>query len=94
MLNSSMELEIGQFVKSKSGRDKDRIFIVIDRENEQYVHIVDGDLRKLEKPKRKKVKHLKKIDKISQDVNEKFFSEKKLTNAIIRKEIEKAGLIE
>lgn len=43
----------GQIVFSKCGRDKGRAFIVYDF-NEEYVFIVDGDLRKLEKPKKKK----------------------------------------
>lgn len=93
MLNSSKELEIGQFVKSKAGRDKDRIFIVIGIVDEQFVQIADGDLRKLEKPKIKKVKHLKRLNYVSDDVCEKLNSDKKLTNAMLRKEVDKAGLI-
>jgi len=93
MLKTSKELEIGQFVKSKAGRDKDRVFIVIEHVNEDYVHIVDGDLRKLEKPKLKKVKHLIMLNYVSDDIVEKLGNEKKLTNALIRKEIEKAGII-
>ncbi len=94
MLLSSAELEIGQIVKSKSGRDKDRLFVVIEMIDEQYVSIVDGDLRKLEKPKRKKVKHLKVLDFISDEIAEKVKNEKKLTNAIVRKEIDKVGLVD
>ena len=44
----------GQIVFSKCGRDKGRAFIVYDY-NDDYVFIVDGDLRKLEKPDRKSV---------------------------------------
>ena len=43
----------GQVVFSKSGRDKGKAFIVYDY-NEEFVFIVDGVLRKLEKPKKKK----------------------------------------
>ena len=93
MLNSSKELEIGQFVKSKAGRDKDRIFIIIEIVDEQFVKIADGDIRKLEKPKIKKVKHLIKLKFFSEDLHEKIDSEKKITNAMLRKEVEKTGLI-
>jgi len=93
MLNSSKELEIGQFVKSKAGRDKDRIFIIIEIVDEQFVKIADGDIRKLEKPKIKKVKHLIKLKFFSEDLHEKIGSEKKITNAMLRKEVEKTGLI-
>ncbi len=93
MLNSSKELEIGQFVKSRAGRDKDRIFIVIEIVDEQFVKIADGDIRKLEKPKVKKAKHLYKLKFFSEDLHEKITSEKKITNAMLRKEVEKTGLI-
>jgi len=93
MLNSSKELEIGQFVKSKAGRDKDRIFIVIEIVDEQFVKIADGDIRKLEKPKIKKIKHLIKLNFFSEDLNEKITNEKKITNVMLRKEVEKTGLI-
>ena len=49
---------IGDLVISKSGRDKGRMFVVTKVENENYVFIADGDLRKTEKPKFKKIKHL------------------------------------
>jgi len=93
MLNSSKELEIGQFVKSRAGRDKDRIFIVIEIVDEQFVKIADGDIRKLEKPKIKKVKHLTKLKFFSEDLREKIDNEKKITNVMLRKEVEKTGLI-
>ena len=48
----------GQIVKSKAGRDKDRFFVVLEINDESYLTLVDGDLRKLSKPKRKKVKHI------------------------------------
>jgi ribosomal protein L14E/L6E/L27E len=93
MLISSKELEIGQFVKSKAGRDKDRLFLVIAHEDEQYVLVADGDLRKVETPKRKKVKHLVKINQISEEVREKILTEKKVSNALVRRTLEKANLI-
>ncbi len=53
---TTTDILIGQFVKSKAGRDKDRIFIIIEIVDEVYVRIVDGDLRRIESPKRKKIK--------------------------------------
>ena len=51
-------LTVGQVVKSRAGRDNGKIFLILEVIDEQYVHIVDGDLRKLNNPKKKKVKHL------------------------------------
>jgi len=47
----------GQIVFSKQGRDKGRAMIVIRVEGE-YAYLVDGTLRPLEKPKKKKAKHI------------------------------------
>jgi len=52
----------GKFVLSAAGRDKDRIFAVTDVIDESFVFIADGMLRKIEKPKKKKLKHLKILD--------------------------------
>ena len=43
---------------SKKGRDKGRAFMVLCEVDADFVLVADGDLRKLEKPKRKRRKHL------------------------------------
>ena len=47
----------GQIIFSKQGRDKGRAMVVYHVEGE-YVYLVDGSLRLLQKPKKKKVKHI------------------------------------
>ncbi|MBE6682971.1 MAG: RNA-binding protein [Ruminococcaceae bacterium] len=72
---------LGQFFVSLAGRDKSMICTVVGTtEDEGYVLIADGKLRKVESPKKKKLKHLKPIDceKLSQE---------KLTNRFIREAI-------
>jgi len=51
----------GQLVISKAGRDHNRHFIVLQIVDEQFVLLVDGDLRKIENPKLKKTKHLQNL---------------------------------
>ena len=51
----------GMFVLSKAGRDKNRIHLVVKTEDD-YVYIVDGGTRKIEKPKKKKKKHVLLLD--------------------------------
>ena len=53
-----MEGVIGRLVKSRAGRDKGRFFVVMSVLDDNYVFIADGDLRKIEKQKKKKLKHL------------------------------------
>lgn len=55
------KFNIGSVVLSKAGHDKNGLFVVIKVCDNDYVLIADGKTRKLDKPKRKKIKHLKPI---------------------------------
>lgn len=63
-------IALAQIVKSKAGRDKGRVFIVTEIVDESYVHVVDGDLRRVDHPKRKKIKHLQVEDTILRELVE------------------------
>ena len=80
--------QIADLVVSVSGRDKERVFMVTEILDSNYVLIADGALRKLEKPKKKKIKHLKETQFV---LNERILSKisegKNLTNAELRKAI-------
>ena len=52
-----MDLCKGLVVRAKAGRDKGGFFIVIDF-NEKEAFICNGKRRKLNKPKKKNIKHL------------------------------------
>lgn len=54
-----MEAAAGDIVKSIAGRDSGRYFIIWEVLDSSFVTIVDGDLRKADNPKKKRVKHLK-----------------------------------
>lgn len=83
------QLRVGQLVESKQGRDQGRHFIVIDILDDQYALLVDGSLRRLDKPKKKKLKHFKVSNQISEEIKNRIESDSKLNNAFIRKEIER-----
>ena len=50
-----------KFIISLAGRDRGRVFVVIDHD-ENYVTLADGMLRSVEKPKRKKLRHIRCLD--------------------------------
>ena len=54
----SVEVTVGDLVVSRAGRDKGRPFVVL-RAEEGFVYLVDGDLRKLDRPKKKTRMHVK-----------------------------------
>lgn len=82
---SYLNINLGQVVYSKAGRDKGRKFIVIEILDESFVLVTDGDLRRIEKPKKKKIKHLELTKEIVEPINMKLNKMIKVTNAEIRK---------
>jgi ribosomal protein L14E/L6E/L27E len=92
MVDATHEISVGQIVKSKAGRDKGRIFIVVGMIDEQYVLLADGDTRRVDKPKKKKVKHLVKYNLSSMEVKARVENNKKISNLFLKRELEKLGL--
>lgn len=81
--SSSGEISMGQIVRSKAGRDKGRYFIV-DSIEEPYVYLIDGDLRKIDKPKKKKINHISKTNTIV-DKFDKMKSDNEYCDSKVRK---------
>ncbi len=81
-----MDITRGQVVISKAGRDKGKCFLVYDYA-EPYVYLVDGKLRRLECPKKKKEKHIQVTNHIDRDIEERIINESRLNNADIRKSL-------
>jgi ribosomal protein L14E/L6E/L27E len=55
---------IGQIVITKKGRDKGKPFVVINIQSE-YLYLVDGKLRTLLKPKKKKIMHVQPTNSVA-----------------------------
>lgn len=75
----------GQVVVSKAGRDAGRKFVVVSIVNDLYLEIADGDLRKIEKPKKKKLKHIRTTDHVIEQIRHKLENNVRVSNAEIRK---------
>lgn len=86
-------IALGQIVHSRAGRDKGRYFIIVGIVDENYVLIADGDLRKIERPKKKKIKHLVFHDWIAKDIQEAFHLNKKIKDSDLRKALQSMGLL-
>ena len=85
-----MEVDKSSLIVSKAGRDKGQLFYVIDTD-EQYVYLADGKSRKLEKPKRKKRKHVELLPRRDSRVADKIRSGDKVLNSELRKELASFG---
>jgi ribosomal protein L14E/L6E/L27E len=87
-MDSTRDIVVGQVVKSRAGRDKGNIFLVLEILDESHVLIVDGDIRKLDNPKKKKIKHLTVYNAVLKELEYKQENNLKINNAYIRKLLE------
>lgn len=76
-------ITVGSVVFSRAGRDKGNFFMVLEIVDDTFVNIVDGDIRKLDKPKRKKTKHLKNTNDVLEGIAVKVIKGTKIFDAEI-----------
>ncbi len=77
------KIEAGMLAISRAGHDKDACYIVWDVD-ETYVWLVDGRLRPLEKPKKKKRKHIQIQYTIPENLREKLSRKESIRNEDIK----------
>lgn len=80
------KIEIGQVVYSTMGRDQEQYFVVSGIEDE-YVYLIDGKLRRVDKPKRKKLKHIKPTHIVISSIKEKLLKKESFLDAEVRKQL-------
>ena len=78
--------EISDVVEATAGRDTGKLFYVIHVED-AYVHLANGKDRPLEKPKRKKCKHVRKVLRPDTRVALKLASGDKVLNSELRRDL-------
>lgn len=83
--------EIGEIVKATAGRDKNKLFIVMAVIDDDYVWIVNGANRTIDKPKKKKNKHLKSMGTYDYRIREKLLTGKQVFDSEICKVLEALG---
>ena len=81
-----MEISRADVVVSLAGRDKGQLFFVLDTDD-LFVYIADGKGRRVEKPKRKKRKHVALLPRRDSRVADKIRSGDKVLNSELRREL-------
>lgn len=89
MLEESHSYKTGAVVRSTKGRDAGRLFLIVGELDDPYVLIADGDLRRLGKPKKKKIKHLAQTGVTLELIKEKLENQKKVFDAELRSALKK-----
>ena len=85
-----MDIARSDIVKSTAGRDKGKLFFVLEV-GEEFLLLADGKTRRLEKPKRKKRKHTAFQARYDCRVAEKIRSGEKFTNSELRRTLAQFG---
>ena len=75
---------VSDLVISLAGRDRDEVMLVV-REEENFLWLANGKLRRAEKPKRKKRRHTTFVAHCDERTREKLLTTGLLTNSDIRK---------
>ena len=80
------DIQISDVVRSTAGRDQGKLFYVIGTDP-VYLSLANGKDRTLEKPKRKKRKHVQKVLRSETRVAEKLRAGDKVLNSELRRDL-------
>ena len=85
-----MDISKSDIVISLNGRDQGKLFYVMQVED-NYVLLADGKGRKLENPKRKKLKHVRRVTRTETRVAAKIMNGDKVLNSELRRDLAAFG---
>ena len=88
---NSFPMEVGRVVLSRAGRDQGLYFVIVDVIDENHVAIANGCQRKVDNPKKKKIKHLAAQKEIFEEIREKIFSKKRIFDSEVRNKLDAIG---
>lgn len=78
--------EVGMLAISKAGHDFEHLYVII-AEDEEYVYLVDGKIRTMDKPKKKRKKHIQVIKQVQSNIADKYKNGQKIENEEIKRTI-------
>lgn len=81
-----MDIAKSNIVKSTAGRDAGKFFFVLETQGD-FLLLADGKSRRVECPKRKRLKHVELVGESHSLIAEKIRSGEKITNSELRKAI-------
>ena len=85
-----MEYVVGQKVRSNAGRDKGTLYVVIRTEG-NYIYAADGAARKLDRLKKKKLKHVEGSYDVSEEIARRV-ADGTAENHMLRKFLRQEGV--
>ena len=80
------KFQTSDVVRATAGRDQGKLFFLLDTDD-QYLFLVNGKDRPLDKPKRKKCKHVQKVLRSETRVALSFRAGDKVLNSELRRDL-------
>ena len=79
----------GYFAKSLAGHDKGKLYIIIEEKNDSsdFVFLSDGELKPMDKPKKKRIKHIQVIKTVDEGIGTIIEKGQELRNEDIKRAI-------
>jgi ribosomal protein L14E/L6E/L27E len=84
---------IGKVVLSKAGRDTNHLYVVIRQLDNEYVLLSNGVTKTLDKPKKKKFKHLSFVDVVNDEIKLAIVSNDNGTDLKIKRLLKFKGIV-
>ena len=81
-----MTISKSDIVISLAGRDRGKLFYVLSTEKD-YALLADGKTRRLESPKRKKLKHIRFVARSDSKVAKKLYAGDAVSNSELRRDL-------
>lgn len=84
---------IGKVVLSRAGRDTNHLYVVVRQTEDDYVFLSNGDTKSINKPKKKKIKHLIILEDIDDELLSSIKSCDKSTDLKIKRFLKLKGIV-
>lgn len=82
---------LGRVALSTAGRDAGRHFLVVGVADEAHVYVADGSLRRMERPKLKKYRHIKLLDAVDAGLGQRLLDDKPVADNEVRESLAAMG---
>lgn len=82
------KFQVGQFAASDAGHDRGTLYMILGIEGES-VWLVNGTNKTIEKPKRKNISHVRRMNYIDPEINARLSGKSPLNNEDVLKAIQR-----
>lgn len=84
---------IGKVVLSKTGRDKNHLYVVIGHLSDRYVILSNGSTKTVQMPKQKNLKHISVLEDVDDEIKESIILKDRGTDLKIKRFLKLKGIV-